>query len=270
MRCIILIGVCHLRATHRLADYQRVHGALSKLTHLCQYTVPSTARGSNPLPTKPPRLPLLLTDNVFAFLVTRRVLLNVGVRFRKRMQTYVGVSSGILTAVRGSRWPVCHSYMSALLVLVLSMLVYVVGTVMGRSSSTATSWSMLTDLVFVLVLLVSCLVRGAATNKLTQQHVALLHSRALEALHTLTAYRRSIDRHPPVTRTAMRQLEDSLEALRAVATQLGHDHRLRAVTLLGVRATPAAARTLAACCITALSVVARVWLGTAAGAPSVS
>ena len=71
---------------HRLADYQRAHDALAELTRQCQYTSQLRGSGGVRLPSKPPRLSLLLTDNVFSFLVTRRLLLNVGVRFRKRLQ----------------------------------------------------------------------------------------------------------------------------------------------------------------------------------------
>ena len=101
-------------------------------------------------------------------------------------------------------------------------------------------------------------------SKLKQQHVALLDSRALEITHALTAYRRPVDDEPRMADTAKAQLEDCLKALTVVTKQLMHDHTLRAVTLLGVRATPAAARTMAACCITGLSFVVRVLMVAAA------
>ena len=137
-------------------------------------------------------------------------------------------------------------------------------SLVGSPGSVVSSWHTLVDVVYVVVLLVACLVKGASTNKLTQQHVALLDSRALEITHALTAYRRPVDDEPSMADTAKAQLEDCLKALTVVTKQLMHDHTLRAVTLLGVRATPAAARTMAACCITGLSFVVRVLMVAAA------
>ena len=46
--------------------------------------------------------------------------------------------------------------------------------------SSPTAWQLISDIVFTIGLLVMCLFKGAATNRLTADHTALLNARVLE------------------------------------------------------------------------------------------
>ena len=53
----------------------------------------------------PPKVSLLITENVHMFLLARRVLLNIGLRYRKRLQAYVVHRGGCGEAV----WVLVHT-----------------------------------------------------------------------------------------------------------------------------------------------------------------
>ena len=108
----------------RYIDYQRQHLALVELEALVSYTPRCTGeenpfvahddcdRGVAYVDERPPKVSLLLADNVAVFLLVRRVLMNLGLRYRRRLRVYVAPSPRpgcMLAAVCGSvclwLWP---------------------------------------------------------------------------------------------------------------------------------------------------------------------
>ena len=79
---LITPGLC----CTRLVDYQHSYNALESLTQLCEYKSPCLATRDVMVPDAPPRISLLLSENVHLFLPTRRVLLHIGLRYRQRLQ----------------------------------------------------------------------------------------------------------------------------------------------------------------------------------------
>merc|ERR1719197_629474 len=65
---------------------------------------PCRMHDNEPVADTPPRVSLLLSENVHMFLLTRRVLLNIGLRYRKRLQAFTsGLMIGVLV-LRCSAW----------------------------------------------------------------------------------------------------------------------------------------------------------------------
>ena len=102
----------------RYMDYQRQHLALVELEALVSYTPCSQGEldefgtGSDGdaasaaaqtrvrrLVDTPPKVSLLLPDNVAVFLLARRVLMNLGLRYRRRLRVYVVVAAATLCRV---------------------------------------------------------------------------------------------------------------------------------------------------------------------------
>jgi len=227
-----------------LVDYQHSYDMLNALQRLCEYQTPCRMHDNEPVADTPPRVSLLLSENVHMFLLTRRVLLNIGLRYRKRLQAF---TSGLMIGV---------------LVFAVFCLVAGLG---GTLKPTLFMWHMVANVGAVIVLLLACLFKGAATNQLTEKHAALLDARALEvaaALGTLARGRgsRRDAGNGEVDTIVQEQLEDCERSLELVGKQLQYDLALRAVTLVGVRATPAFVRTAVVFGATMSSLVLRVLL----------
>ena len=144
----------------------------------------------------------------------------------------------------------------------------------GSLESTVFMWHVVVDIGAMIALLLACLYKGSATNQLTQSHAALLDARALEVAAALGAVaRKHRSRAPPVNHKVRRvveeQLRDCERALHLVGKQLKYDLSLRAVKLVGVRASPAVMRTAVVFGATVVSLVARVLLASSSSSAGV-
>ena len=110
-----------------------------------------------------------------------------------------------------------------------------------------------------------CLFKGAATNRLTADHTALLNARVLEVEDAIANVRARGTQGADIG-TVLQMLEDARRALLATRAQLHDDLVLRAVTLLGAPATTGLMRTLAAFGMTFLSLVLRMVLSSSSTA----
>ena len=252
-------------------DYQHSYDMLNALQRLCEYQTPCRMHDSEPVADTPPRVSLLLSENVHMFLLTRRVLLNIGLRYRKRLQAYEACCLVVMrcTPVTPRSYPSTRAvsrFTSGLMIGVLVFAVFcLVAGLGGTLKPTLFMWHMVANVGAVIVLLLACLFKGAATNQLTEKHAALLDARALEvaaALGTLARGRgsRRDAGNGEVDTIVQEQLEDCERSLELVGKQLQYDLALRAVTLVGVRATPAFVRTAVVFGATMSSLVLRVLL----------
>ena len=259
------------RVVVRLVDYQHSYDMLNALQRLCEYQTPCRMHDNEPVADTPPRVSLLLSENVHMFLLTRRVLLNIGLRYRKRLQAYEACCLVVMrcTPVTPRSYPSTRAvsrFTSGLMIGVLVFAVFcLVAGLGGTLKPTLFMWHMVANVGAVIVLLLACLFKGAATNQLTEKHAALLDARALEvaaALGTLARGRgsRRDAGNGEVDTIVEEQLEDCERSLELVGKQLQYDLALRAVTLVGVRATPAFVRTAVVFGATMSSLVLRVLL----------
>ena len=217
---------------HSFVDYQRQYYALAELEHAVSYHPKSTDNsGIGPFPMyaadTPPKVSLLITENVHMFLLARRVLLNLGLRYRKRLYVYTTV----------------------MVTFVFAVVVYFMVASLGRDfEPTTTMWVLAFDSVAVVGLLLACLLQGSATNQLTEKHTALLDARLMEVTDAISETRAassgSLWSESSYRGLVVQQLTSCKHALRAAMSQLQHDHALRAVKLVGARASPALIRNM--------------------------
>lgn len=219
-------------ACSAFVDYQRQYYALAELEHAVSYHPKSTDNsGIGPFPMyaadTPPKVSLLITENVHMFLLARRVLLNLGLRYRKRLYVYTTV----------------------MVTFVFAVVVYFMVASLGRDfEPTTTMWVLAFDSVAVVGLLLACLLQGSATNQLTEKHTALLDARLMEVTDAISETRAassgSLWSESSYRGLVVQQLTSCKHALRAAMSQLQHDHALRAVKLVGARASPALIRNM--------------------------
>ena len=252
-------------------DYQHSYDMLNALQRLCEYQTPCRMHDNEPVADTPPRVSLLLSENVHMFLLTRRVLLNIGLRYRKRLQAYEPCCLVVMrcTPLTPRSYPSTRAvsrFTSGLMIGVLLFAVFcLVAGLGGTLKPTLFMWHMVANVGAVIVLLLACLFKGAATNQLTEKHAALLDARALEVAATLGTLARGRGArgdagNGDVDSIVQKQLEDCERSLALVRTQLEHDHALRAVTFMGVRATPVFACIASVCAAGVLSLVLWVLL----------
>lgn len=221
-------------------DYQRRYAVLRELELLVSYGVPETITSENWATDTPPKVSLLITENVHMFLLARRVLLNMGLRYRKRLQMYTSL------LVSGVFWILLYFFIEGM---------------NGTLEASPFTWTMVLDAMFTICLLVGCLFKGSAANSLYEAHAALLSARCVETVDAIASIRR---RSFPMSNKMAATLEDELREcaamLRATKQELMHDHKLRAVTLLGARANPGLIRNTIVFGATVVSLLLRVML----------
>ena len=130
----------------------------------------------------------------------------------------------------------------------------------GTLESTRLVWLLLVTSVVMVWLLLACLLKGSATNQLTERHIALLDARALEVDDAL--YEIGEGDSCTVGPLIRRQLERCRSALKATAMQIQHDYNLRAVKFVGATANPSLVRNVVVVGMTLVSLVVRGLLAT--------
>ena len=209
----------------------------------------------------PPKVSLLLPDNVAVFLLARRVLMNLGLRYRRRLRVYVVAAAA--TVCRGLILTLVppDSCISAMVVCVFAVCAVLFAKgLLGTLESTRLVWLLLVNAVVMVWLLLACLLKGSATNQLTERHIALLDARALEVDDAL--YEIGEGDSCTVGPLIRRQLERCRSALKATAMQIQHDYNLRAVKFVGATANPSLVRNVVVVGMTLVSLVVRGLLAT--------
>ena len=178
----------------------------------------------------------MLSENVHMFLLARRVLLNIGLRYHHRLQTYISL-------------------------LLLGVVVTIAGLLISAMGGSLELNSMVMhtglDVVGVLGIVVACIMQGSQANALAEEHKALLQARQVQVNDALVSAATCDSVNGPdvhaellVTKTALIDTRESLE----------FDDKLHAVKIVGVRASPALFRSIILGASTLLSVVLRILL----------
>lgn len=195
--------------------------------------------GSLSLPTAPRSLlpngkrlvvsqPIPLDDpgNAIAFLLTRRLLLNFGGRFFKRLQAYQSLSLAMTLAIAVS---------------LLASAIINRGVALSQSAPTAVYAALsLFYFIVLMCLVLICLRYGAIANSMAEEDSALLRARRLEVLQDATLATANSD-----AETAARSAHTAA-MLDGVASTIQADATLEPVLIVGVPASFALLRALAA------------------------
>lgn len=171
-------------------------------------------------------IPLDDPGNAIAFLLTRRLLLNFGGRFFKRLQAYQSLSLAMTLAIAVS---------------LLASAIVNRGVALSQSAPTAVYAALsLFYFIVLMCLVLICLRYGAIANSMAEEHSALLRARRLEVLQDATLATANCDAEAAARSTHTAAMLDG------VASTIQADATLEPVLIVGVPASFALLRALAA------------------------
>lgn len=171
-------------------------------------------------------IPLDDPGNALAFLLTRRLLLQFGGRFFRRVQSYQSLSLGMTLAIAVS---------------LLASAIVNRGVALSQSAPTAVYAALsLFYFVVLMCLVLVCLRYGAIANSMAEEHSALLRARRLEVLQVATLPTANGDNEAAARST------HTAAVLDGVAATILSDASLEPVLIVGVPASFGLLRALAA------------------------
>lgn len=183
-------------------------------------------------------IPLDEPGNAMAFLLTRRLLLNFGGRFFKRLQAYQSLSLGLTLAIAVS---------------LLASAIVNRGIALSQSAPIALYAALsLFYFVVLMCLVLICLRYGAIANSMAEEHAALLRARRLEVLQDATAAAANGDN------VAAARCAHTACVLDGVASTLHADAALEPVLIVGVPASFGLLRALSASLLSIATAVVKL------------